>query len=223
MTNSPTSSSEGRASSAFERLHPKLQRWVYDRSWTSLHEAQERAIEPILTGECDVVIAAATAAGKTEAAFLPILSSLVTASEEIERERHDPWTAHDPWTLQPVRSATGVQVLYVSPLKALINDQYDRLDRLCERAEISVHRWHGDVSGSSKQRLLKEPSGVLLITPESLEALFVNRGTAIPGLFAGLRYVVIDEMHSFIATPRAPNCNLSCTVLHSQSGGSHPE
>ncbi len=90
----------------------------------------------------------------------------------------------------------------MSPLKALINDQYDRLDRLCERAEISVHRWHGDVSGSSKQRLLKEPSGVLLITPESLEALFVNRGTAIPGLFAGLRYVVIDEMHSFIATPR---------------------
>ncbi len=202
MTNSPISSSEGRASSAFERLHPKLQRWVYDRSWVSLHEAQERAIDPILGGECDVVIAAATAAGKTEAAFLPILSTLVTASEEIEQEPRDPWTTHDPWTPQPTRSATGVQVLYVSPLKALINDQYDRLDRLCERAEVSVHRWHGDVSGSSKQRLLKEPSGVLLITPESMEALFVNRGTAIASLFAGLRFVVVDEVHSFIATPR---------------------
>jgi len=202
MTNSPISSSRERASSAFELLHPKLQRWVYDRSWTSLHEAQERAIGPILAGECDVVIAAATAAGKTEAAFLPILSSLVTASEEVGQERHDPWTQHDPWESQPNLTATGIQVLYVSPLKALINDQYDRLDRLCERAGVPVHRWHGDVSSSSKQRLLKEPSGVLLITPESLEALFVNRGTAIPSLFAGLRYVVIDEMHSFIATPR---------------------
>ena len=160
MTNSPISSSEGRASSAFERLHPKLQRWVYDRSWDSLHEAQERAIDPILGGERDVVIAAATAAGKTEAAFLPILSTLVTASEEMEQEPRDPWTSHDPWKPQPTPSATGVQVLYVSPLKALINDQYDRLNRLCERAEVSVHRWHGDVSGSSKQHLLKEPSGV---------------------------------------------------------------
>lgn len=202
MTNSPTSSSDRRASSAFERLHPKLQRWIYDRSWTSLREAQERAIEPILAGERDIVIAAATAAGKTEAAFLPILSALVRATEESEQERHDPWTQHDPWKPQPIQSATGVQVLYVSPLKALINDQYDRLDQLCECAEIPVHRWHGDVSGSSKQRLLREPSGVLLITPESLEALFVNRGTAIPALFAGSRYVVIDELHSFIATPR---------------------
>lgn len=202
MTYSPTSSSDDRESSAFERLHPKLRRWVYDRSWNSLHEAQERAIGPILESECDVVISAATAAGKTEAAFLPILSALVTASEKLERQPRDAWTAHDPWAPLPTDPATGIQVLYVSPLKALINDQYDRLDQLCERAEVKVHRWHGDVSGSSKLRLLKDPSGVLLITPESLEALFVNRGTAIRDLFAGLRYVVVDEVHSFIAAPR---------------------
>ena len=117
MTNSPTSNSDQRASSAFERLHRRLQRWVYDRSWTSLREAQERAIEPILAGERDIVIAAATAAGKTEAAFLPILSALVTAAEESQQERRDPWTRHDPWEPRPIQSATGVQVLYVSPLR----------------------------------------------------------------------------------------------------------
>ena len=99
-------------------------------------------------------------------------------------------------------AAAGVQALYLSPLKALINDQHRRLEQLCERVDIPVHRWHGDVAGSSKQKLLTDPSGVLLITPESLEAIFVNRGALVPGLFAGLRYIVIDELHSFLATPR---------------------
>jgi len=200
MTSPPSGSD---ASGAFGRLHPQMQRWIWQQGWTSLHDAQEQAIGPILDGRADLIISAATAAGKTEAALLPICSVLAHAAETRGDEPADPWRAHDPWAEPTAASAPpGVEVLYLSPLKALINDQYDRLDLLCETAGIPVHRWHGDVSGSAKQKVLKHPSGVLLITPESLEALFVNRGTHIPGLFAGLRYVVIDELHSFLATPR---------------------
>lgn len=139
---------------------------------------QEQAAHAILDGPADIVIAAATAGGKTEAAFLPICSLLVGA-------------------------ATGsVRVLYVSPLKALINDQYSRLDALCEHLEIPVHRWHGDVDTAKKHQVLREPSGVLLITPESLEALFVLRGTQVSGLCGGLQFVVVDELHSFMGTER---------------------
>lgn len=201
MTSSPTSVSDSTSpSSSFARLHPRMQRWVHDQGWTSLHDAQERAIEPILRADSDVIIAAATAAGKTEAAFLPILSRL--ASDARTGERPDPWTAHDPWTEPAPTASTGVQVLYLSPLKALINDQYDRLEQMCEHAEIPVHRWHGDVGEHAKRKVRDDPSGVLLITPESLEATFVNRGTSVPAMFAGLRFVVIDEMHSFMSTPR---------------------
>ncbi|MDP2606205.1 MAG: DEAD/DEAH box helicase [Deltaproteobacteria bacterium] len=182
MTNLPPSSSNsspgGHTSAGFERLHEKIQRWVWDQGWTDLRDIQELAISPILDGGRDVIIAAATAGGKTEAAFLPICSRVIE---------------------QPSGS---VRALYVSPLKALINDQFDRLDRLCERLEIPVHRWHGDVSASHKQQVISDPAGILLITPESLEALFVLRGTAIAKLFSSLDFVVVDELHSFIGSER---------------------
>jgi len=181
-----------------------MQRWIWQQGWTSLHDAQERAIVPILGGRTDVIISAATAAGKTEAAFLPICSTLASARDAAGPAEVNPWTAHDPWAEpKPAWTATtGVEVLYVSPLKALINDQFDRLEQLCGTVDVAVHRWHGDVSGSAKAKVLRDPHGVLLITPESLEALFVNRGTHIPHLLAGLRYVVVDELHTFLATPR---------------------
>lgn len=140
---------------------------------------QETAIRTILNGEDDAIVTAATAAGKTEAAFLPICSRLID----------DPTTA-------------GVQVLYVGPLKALINDQWRRLDGLCESLEIPVHRWHGDVTATARQKLIRHPDGILLITPESLEALFVRRGSDVARIFAALRFVVIDELHAFIGSER---------------------
>ncbi len=179
-----------------------MQRWIWDQGWTSLHDAQEQAIGPILDGNRDVIISAATAAGKTEAAFLPICSAIATDTDQTAASDDDPWTSHDPWSELTAAAVTGIQVLYLSPLKALINDQYDRLDRLCDTAHVAVHRWHGDVADDSKKKALADPSGVLLITPESLEALFVNRGTQVPTLLGGLRYVVVDELHSFLATPR---------------------
>jgi ATP-dependent helicase Lhr and Lhr-like helicase len=174
----PASSSDAKSSAAFHELHPEVQRWVYDQSWTTLRDIQEQAIEPILSGQRDVILAAPTASGKTEAAFLPICSAI----------------ANDR---QP-----SVETIYIGPLKALINDQFARLESLCERLNIPVCRWHGDASDHHKKKLLAKPSGVLLITPESLEAFFILRGPAMPKLFQHVRYVVIDELHSFIGAER---------------------
>ncbi|WP_440974859.1 DEAD/DEAH box helicase [Pseudomonas koreensis] len=151
---------------------------MWSQGWTSLRDAQEWAVPALVDADRDVIIAASTAAGKTEAAFLPILTNLLNNSEP------------------------AGAVLYISPLKALINDQWDRLSRLCERLELPVVAWHGDVAASKKQRFLKSPEGILLITPESLEALFVNRGSGLPGAFQNLRYIVVDELHAFIGSER---------------------
>ncbi|KIP88773.1 MULTISPECIES: DEAD/DEAH box helicase [Pseudomonas] len=151
---------------------------MWSQGWTTLRDAQEWAIPALVGADRDVIIAASTAAGKTEAAFLPILTNLLNNGE------------------------TAGAVLYISPLKALINDQWDRLSRLCERLELPVVAWHGDVAASKKQRFLKSPEGILLITPESLEALFVNRGSSLPGAFQNLRYIVVDELHAFIGSER---------------------
>lgn len=176
-----------------------MQRWIHEQGWTSLHDAQERAIGPILDNSRDVVIAADTATGKTEAAFLPLCSLLARDAEAPRDTMSSPHGAVPSTRLQGAR---GIALLYVSPLKALINDQYDRLELICERAGIVVNRWHGDVAASRKQRLLRDPTGVLLITPESLEAIFVNRGSSVAGFFGGLRAIVVDELHAFLSNPR---------------------
>ena len=173
MMSSPPSPSK-----AFDWLHPEVQRWIWEKKWQALRDIQDRAIPAILDGEGDVLISASTAAGKTEAAFLPILTAI----------KND--------------DAVGLSVLCVSPLKALINDQFQRLDLLCERLEIPVVRWHGDASQSAKQRTIKEPRGVAIITPESIEALFVRKPAAARKLFRSLRFVVIDELHAFLQGPR---------------------
>lgn len=184
MTSSHPSSSEGRVpptertSSSFELLHERIQRWVWEKGWPELRDVQERAIKPILAGERDVILAAATAGGKTEAAFLPICTRLVD------------------------EQTPSIRALYVSPLKALINDQFGRLEELCDSLQVPVHRWHGDVPATAKRKLLEHPSGILLITPESLEALFVNQGTRVGVIFASLGWVVLDEVHAYIGTER---------------------
>ena len=185
MTTSPPSSSEP-TSTGFHRLHRGVQEWMWDNGWTSMRPAQERAIDPIMDGR-DVIITAATAGGKTEAAFLPVLSKIAD------------------------RSGPGVRVLNISPLRALINDQHRRLVDLAAKVNVTVHRWHGDVRESERKALLKEPSGVLVITPESLEAMFVLRGTTLPRLFGALEYIVIDELHAFIGSERGQHLR---SLLH---------
>jgi ATP-dependent helicase Lhr and Lhr-like helicase len=175
MTNSPPSNSE---TASFELLDERIRHWIWSQGWTSLRSVQERAIPLLLSGTADVILAAATSAGKTEAAFFPLLTRLLQGDR------------------------TPGYILSISPLKALINDQTRRLRPLCELLELPVLGWHGDVSVSQKQRFLKNLSGVLIITPESLEALFVTKGTLIPALARAAQSVVIDEIHSFIGSER---------------------
>ena len=162
----------------FSRYAPFIQDFIYRSGWQSLRGVQNAAGEAIFGTDQNVLLTASTASGKTEAAFFPILTLL----EE-----------------DPPRS---VGVLYIAPLKALINDQFGRLTELCEDAGIAVHRWHGDVAASRKQKLLKKPSGILQITPESLEALLIGKHMEIPSLFCDLRFIVIDEIHSLLRADR---------------------
>ncbi|WP_046021617.1 DEAD/DEAH box helicase [Magnetospira sp. QH-2] len=166
------------SSVAFDRLHPAVQRWIWKQGWSSLRSIQEKAIGPILAQQRDVIIAAATAGGKTEAAFLPVISRCIDGQ------------------------GNGFRALYVSPLKALINDQARRLEDLCDQADLDLTPWHGDISASVKNRAIRNPGGLVLITPESLEAMFVRRGSQIGTLFSSLNYIVIDELHAFIGTER---------------------
>jgi ATP-dependent Lhr-like helicase len=188
----PSSSKPTSAHSAFERLHRNVQSWIWAQKWEHLRPTQADAVEPILRRDRDVIISAATASGKTEAAWLPILSSLA----------HDRDQGAVPG---------GVKAMYVSPLKALINDQYGRLESLAGSVNLPIHRRHGDVGSGARRALLESPEGLLLITPESLEAMFVIQGTRVPALLNGLQYVVIDELHSFIGTERGAQLQ---TLLH---------
>lgn len=139
---------------------------------------QGDAVSAILDDDGHLLLAGATASGKTEAAFLPILTDLEGAP------------------------ASSVGILYIGPLKALINDQFYRLDLLLAHAGVPVWPWHGDVPQSLKKRALKECRGVMQTTPESLEGFLLYRSQHLQKLFGDLRYVVIDEIHAFMAMDR---------------------
>jgi ATP-dependent Lhr-like helicase len=174
--NSPASAST--LEDAYHRLHPTIQRWIHDQGWNELREIQARTIIAVLDGQGDVLIAAATAAGKTEAAFLPVLTRVADRAEP------------------------GFSVLYVSPLKALINDQFKRLELLCEALNVPVVKWHGDAPQSAKKRAMSKPQGIALITPESIEAMLIRRPGDAKRLLAAADFIVIDELHSFLQGPR---------------------
>ena len=162
----------------FYRYAPFIQDYIFRSGWKTLRGVQNAAGDAIFNTKDNVLLTASTASGKTEAAFFPIL------------------------TLLDEEPSQSVGVLYIAPLKALINDQFGRLNELCEEAGIPVYRWHGDVSQSHKRKLLRKPSGILQITPESLESLMINKHMEIPSLFGDLRFVVIDEIHSLLRGDR---------------------
>ncbi|WP_091016730.1 DEAD/DEAH box helicase [Paenibacillus amylolyticus] len=162
----------------FYRLAPFVQEFIYKKRWESLRPAQIEACNICFHTPHHMLIAAGTASGKTEAAFFPALTELYE------------------------RPSKSVGILYIGPLKALINDQFERLKDLLTEGNIPVWHWHGDVPQAEKTKLMKNPSGVLQITPESLEGLLMNRPNAIPALFHDLRYVIIDEVHAFMGADR---------------------
>ena len=162
----------------FSEYAPFVQDFIYRNGWENLRAIQVAAGDAIFHSDENVLLTASTASGKTEAAFFPILSLFYNDMP------------------------TSVGALYIGPLKALINDQFQRLNDLCLEADIPVWHWHGDVSQSHKNRLLKRPSGILQITPESLEALLLHKHAALSSLFGDLRFIVIDEIHSLMRADR---------------------
>lgn len=162
----------------FDRYAPFVQDYIYRNRWENLRAIQVAAAEAIFRTDDNLLLTASTASGKTEAAFFPIITLF----------------SEDP--------PASVGCIYIGPLKALINDQFARLNDLCEEADIPVWHWHGDVAQSHKERLMKRPSGILQITPESLEAMLLHKHAAIPKLFGDLRFVVIDEVHSLLRGDR---------------------
>ena len=164
--------------SAFDRYAPFVQDYIYRNHWENLRAIQVAAADAIFNTDDNVLLTASTASGKTEAAFFPII------------------------TLFSENPPSSVGCIYIGPLKALINDQFTRLTDLCEEADIPVWHWHGDVAQSHKSRLMRKPSGILQITPESLEAMLLHKHAAIPKLFGDLRFVVIDEVHSLLRGDR---------------------
>ena len=158
----------------FQRLAPYIQDYIYANHWEELRDIQKAACRVIWDTDDNLLLSSGTASGKTEAAFLPVLTELY---------RHP---------------AQSVGVLYISPLKALINDQFKRLDQLLLESGLPVCKWHGDASRTEKERLVKHPQGILQITPESLESLLIRKRGACYSLFHDLRFVIIDEVHYFM-------------------------
>lgn len=162
----------------WSRLAPFIREYIYRQGWTELRAVQVAAADVLFDSDQHLLLASGTASGKTEAAFLPLLTMLL----------------EDP--------PQSLGVLYIGPTKALINDQFFRLQGLLEEAEIPVWHWHGDVGRSQKLKLRQHPRGILQITPESLESLLINHGGLLISLFHDLRFVVIDEVHVFMGSDR---------------------
>ena len=171
----------------FERFPEFIREYIFTHRWETLRGVQVAAARTLFLTNHHLLLTSSTASGKTEAAFFPILSDL--------------------WENPPA----SVGALYICPLKSLINDQFGRMEELLDLSGISVTRWHGDVAQSHKKKLLEKPTGILQITPESLEAMLMNRSNDIARLFGDLRYVVIDEIHTLTGTDRGNQiiCQLS--------------
>ena len=167
--------------SVFARFAPRLQQAIVSRlGWSSLRPVQEEAGEALLAGD-NAVILAPTAGGKTEASIFPVLSQL--ADDEPD----------------------GVGALYVAPIKALLNNQADRLGLYTEMVGLRSFVWHGDTPDHSRRQFLREPAQLLMTTPESLEVMLVSQRVDEAKLFADLRTVIIDEVHALAGIrPRRP-------------------
>src|ERR1019366_2262608 len=162
----------------FDRLHPSIQHHVVNSlGWRDLRSLQQQSISPVLNGEHCLSLAR-PAGGKTEAAVLPILSRIL--SEE--------------WA--------GLSVLYICPIRALLNNLEERLSFYCSLIGRRCGLWHGDVGQAARSAILREPPDILLTTPESLEAILISRRTDRPYFFGSLRAVIVDEVHAFAGDDR---------------------
>mgnify|MGYP004648252709 CR=1 FL=1 len=168
------------ADKVFARYPEFIREYIWRSGWEGLRDVQLQAARVLFDTEDNLLLSSSTASGKTEAAFFPILSDLCN---------HPPHSA-------------GVSVLYIAPLKSLINDQFGRMEELLAGCGIPVFHWHGDVGSTQKAKFMRDPQGILQITPESLESMLMNRKNDLPRFFAPLRYVILDEIHTLIGSDR---------------------
>ncbi len=163
---------------AYDRLADFIQDYIYEKNWEHLNSMQIKAVEKVLMRRKNLLFTAGTAMGKTEAALMPAITHICE------------------------HSLNSVGILYISPLKALINDQFERVEEMLAGTQVQITRWHQDAAASKKERLLSYPSGILQTTPESLEAMLCRRPQHIKILFSDLQYVIIDELHYFMGSLR---------------------
>lgn len=180
--------------SVFDKYSPFIREYIYSHGWDSLSPVHVAAAEILFSSDCNLLLPSQTASGKTEAAFFPILS-----------EFYD-----------DMPNSFGA--IYIAPLKSLINDQFGRISELCDETGIPVYHWHGDVAASHKQKALKNPRGILQITPESLEAMLITRSSDLIRLFGDLRYVVIDEIHTLTGVDRGNQIICQLSRLREKTG-----
>lgn len=174
----------GNTTDAFTLLNPRLKGFLGKRlKWKKLNPIQEKAI-PVILDKKDTLVLAPTASGKTEAVLIPIFNEIISDN------------------LEPL------SVIYVSPLKALINDMYDRIEDWSDYFSLTATKWHGDVPGSKKSAFIKNPTDFLLITPESLEVILMNKSMEDKkNIFNNLRYIIVDEIHYFAESDRGTQLN----------------
>ena len=166
------------ADAIFERFPSFIREYIYSHSWDTLRRVQIEAAKTILDSDNDLLLTSSTASGKTEAVFFPILTKIYG------------------------ENVSGISVLYIAPLKSLINDQFFRIEDLLKESGIKVTHWHGDVAASKKKKLLQNPEGILQITPESLESMLMTRSNDVVRLFGDLRYIILDEVHTLTGSDR---------------------
>ena len=197
----------------FNQLNPAIQKAVYKLGWRSLRPIQVQAMEYLLRPDAvskDLVLVAPTASGKTEAVFLPLISNIIPSA------------------------TSGIKILYISPLKALINDQFSRIQNLCSELDFPITPWHGDANYTQKKNILNQPEGIMLITPESIESIFQNHSNEIERLWNKLDYIIIDEIHTFIERSRGVHlrsliyricreCSVSPSIIGLSATVANPE
>jgi ATP-dependent Lhr-like helicase len=162
----------------FELLHPLLRHHIVNSlGWTTLRPLQERSISAILNRSHSLLIAP-TAGGKTEAAIFPLLSQLLSFE------------------------STGFTILYICPLRALLNNLFERVDAYCSMVGLRAGLWHGDVSPYQRRKLLEHPPHILLTTPESLESMLISQKDVARKRLQNVQTVVVDEIHAFARDDR---------------------
>ena len=181
----------------YDSLPYFLRSYVDGKHWTSFREVQRRSFEVLNESDDHLIISAGTSSGKTEAAFFPVISHI--------------------YKQNPKR----ISALYISPLIALIDDQHDRLSHMIRDSGIELHSWHGDVSSSVKNRILKSGEGILQITPESLENIVNKKYMFVEEMFSDLRFVIIDEVHTFMNSDRGLHLLCELDAIE-RMAGCHP-